>query len=160
MPQESGERRSTLMELSRVLFEGLRGGSLEHSVAPGSEVDRLVVPQMRFRIERERAGRLDRGLLGTFRRDWAAASFAGFCAQGAREEPAARGLGLQRPAWVLDRVLVVANLGGSRSASWLEGRFVYTAQGWKTLSLTRIEQPRRNHADLELAPCDVEAGLR
>lgn len=160
MPADPVERRGSLADLSRGLFEGLRAGSLESRVARGGEVDQLVVPEVRFRIERERAGRLDGNLLGTFQRDWANASFGGFCAQGARDEPAARGLGLQQPAWVLDRLLVVAKLDGSRSASWLEGRFIYTAQGWKTLSLTRIEQPRRHHADLELAPCDVETGLR
>jgi hypothetical protein len=63
---------------------------------------------------------------------------------------------------VLQRILVVARTGanGPRSASWLEGDFVYTAQGWRALSFHRIETPRRHHADLELAPCDVEAGLR
>jgi hypothetical protein len=161
MPVDPVARRSSLGELSLGLFEALRAGSLEQSVARGHEVDQLVDPQTRLRIERERAGRLDQGLLGSFRRDWAGASFAGFCAQGARDEAsAAQDLGLSRPAWVLERLLVVADLGGLRSASWLEGRFVFTDQGWKTLSLTRIEQPRRRHADLELAPCDVESGLR
>jgi hypothetical protein len=160
MPVDPALRRSSLGELSLGLFEALRSGSLEHSVARGHEVDRLVEPQTRLRIERERAGHLDRGLLGSFGRDWAGARFAGFCAQGARDEGAAGGLGLQQPAWVLERLLVVADLGGLRSAAWLEGRFVFTDQGWKTLSLTRIEQPRRRHADLDLAPCDVESGLR
>jgi hypothetical protein len=159
MPVDPVARRSSLDELSLGLFEALRAGSLEQSVARGHEVDQLVEPQTRLRIERERAGRLDQGLLGSFRRDWAGARFAGFCAQGARDEPATHGLGLQQPAWVLERLLVVADLGGLRSASWLEGRFVFTDQGWKTLSLTRIEEPRRRHADLELAPCDVESGL-
>ena len=159
MPNDPGERRTGLRELSVALFEALRGGSLDRAIAPRSEVDQLVAPEMRFRIERERAGRFDPGLLETFRRDWAGATFAGFCAQGARDEAAERGLGLVRPGWVLDRVLVVANVGEGRSASWLEGRFVYTARGWRTLSLTRIEEPRRHHSDLELAPCDVESGL-
>jgi len=160
MPVDPAARRGSLGALSLGLFEALRAGSLEPSMARDHEVDRLVEPQMRLRIERERAGRLEQGLLEGFRRDWAGARFGGFCAQGARDEPAANGLGLQQPAWVLERLLVVADLGSLRSASWLEGRFVFTDQGWKTLSVTRIEQPRRRHADLELAPCDVESGLR
>ena len=97
-----------------------------------------------------------------FRTDWGAATFAGFCAQGAREEAPRAGLGLTHAGWVLERILLVARGGAAAagSASWVEGDFVYTDRGWRVLSLRRVETPRRQHSDLELAPCDVEAGLR
>jgi hypothetical protein len=152
-----------LSELARVLFEGLRDGQLRSCFASPDELEALVVPEARFRLERDRSASLERAeSAASFRRDWALASYAGFCAQGARQERAGGGLGLTRPGWVLDRILVVADLGQGRprSASWLEGSFVYTEHGWKALSFRRIEPPRLHHADLELAPCDVESGLR
>jgi hypothetical protein len=163
MPRDAQARRASLVELGKTLFEGLRGGALRACFASQHELEALIVPEARFRLERERAESVARvDSASEFQRDWALASYAGFCAQGAREELARNSLGLTRPAWVLDRILVVADLGQgrARSASWLEGAFVYTEHGWKALSFRRIEQPRRHHADLELAPCDVESGLR
>jgi hypothetical protein len=163
MPHDAYARRASLVELGKELFEGLRGGALRACFASQNELEALIVPEARFRLERERAASVERvDSAAVFQRDWALASYAGFCAQGAREELAQSSLGLTRPGWVLDRILVVADLGQgrARSASWLEGAFVYTEHGWKALSFRRIEQPRSHHADLELAPCDVESGLR
>lgn len=163
MPRDATARRSHLGELGKMLFEGLRGGQLRSCFASQDELDALVVPEARFRLERDRSASVERvDTTASFQRDWAFASYAGFCAQGAREEAARNSLGLTGPAWVLDRILVVADLGQGRprSASWLEGAFVYTEHGWKALSFRRIEPPRLHHADLELAPCDVESGLR
>jgi hypothetical protein len=163
MPVDATVRRASLSELGKQLFDGLRTGGLRACFASPGEIDALIVPEARFRLERERAESVERvDSTGSFRSDWALASYGGFCAQGAREEAAGNSLGLTRPGWVLDRILVVADLGEgrARSASWLEGAFVYTAYGWKALSFRRIEPPRRQHADLELAPCDVESGLR
>jgi hypothetical protein len=163
MPPEAHARRSSLSELGKMLFEGLRGGELRGCFANQDELEALVAPEARFRLERDRADSVERvGATHHFQRDWGLASYAGFCAQGAREEAAGNSLGLTRPGWVLDRILIVADLGAGRprSASWLEGAFVYTGQGWKVLSFRRIEAPRMHHADLELAPCDVEWGLR
>jgi len=163
MPLDSDTRRSSLGELGRTLFEGLRDGTPNNCFASASELEALIVPEVRFRLERERAESLERvSAARVFRRDWAQARFVGFCAQGAREELAQQSLGLVSGGWVLERILVVADLGEGRprSAAWLEGGFVYTAQGWKALNIRRIEAPRVQHADLELAPCDVESGLR
>jgi hypothetical protein len=160
MPHDANLRRDSLSELGQRLFAALRAGSISQCVAPSSELDQLVVPEARLHVERERRAHGSFATSSVFPRDWAAASYAGFCAQGAREEPARAALGLAQPGWVLERILVVASLGTTRSASWLTGRFVYTEAGWKLLSLSQIEQPRRQHSDLDLAPCDVEAGLR
>lgn len=163
MPSDAQARRSSLTELGKVLFEGLRGGALRACFVKPDELDALVAPEARFRLERAREDSVERADAALdFQRAWAAASYAGFCAQGAREEAAGRSLGLTRPGWVLDRILVVADLGAGRprSAAWLEGAFLYTDRGWRALSFRRIEPPRLHHADLELAPCDVEWGVR
>ncbi len=163
MPPDAQARRASLSELGKMLFEGLRDGALRSCFVNQDELEALVAPGARFRLERARLDSVARADAAQhFQRDWAAASYAGFCAQGAREEAAGQSLGLTRPGWVLDRILVVADLGAGRprSASWLEGAFVYTGRGWKALSFQRIEAPRLHHADLELAPCDVEWGLR
>jgi hypothetical protein len=163
MPSDAELRRTSLRDLGQRLFDGLRAGSLEPNFANVRELDLILVPDARLQLERERARWQQRSFgLVSFRSDWSSASFVGFCAQGARVEPPHAGLGLTQAGWVLDRILVVARpeTAGPPSASWLEGDFVYTGQGWRVLSLRRVEPPRRHHADLELAPCDVEAGLR
>jgi len=160
MPPDASLRRDSLSDLGQRLFAALRSGSIGQCVATPFEVDQLLSPEARLHVERERRAHDGFATSSVFPRDWAGASYAGFCAQGAREEPAHAALGLAQRGWVLDRILVVASLGSTRSASWLEGRFVYTEAGWKLLSMRQIEQPRRQHSDLDLAPCDVEAGLR
>lgn len=163
MPAEASARRQSLSELGQRLFEGLRGRGLSSCFASVTELDTLIVPEVRFRRQREREASVERvSANGVFQRDWALASYAGFCAQGAREEPPGNGLGLTQRGWVLERILVVASLGDGqgRSAAWLEGAFVYTEQGWKALNFRRVEPPRRHHSDLDLAPCDVESGVR
>lgn len=163
MPHDAGLRRSSLQALGQSLFEGLRAGTLAPTFATQRELDAMLVPEARLRLDRERASSTTRGFrLEVFRSEWGAARFAGFCVQGARDEGRNAGLGLLEPGWVLDRFLVAVSVGdtGLRSAAWVEGDFVYTGEGWRALSLRRVEAPRRHHADLDLAPCDVEAGLR
>jgi hypothetical protein len=81
--------------------------------------------------------------------------------QRARIEPAGPPLGLREPGFVAERVLVVgAEPGGGKVAAWVEGSFVLTDQGFFAVSLQRLETPRRDHADLDLAPCDLEIGVR
>jgi hypothetical protein len=83
------------------------------------------------------------------------AEYAGVCLQGARVEDAGGVLGLQRPGWIFARALVIGRRpGGQRVASWLEGAFVYSDAGFRALDLERVEAPRWEHSDLELAPCD------
>lgn len=83
------------------------------------------------------------------------ATYAGICLQGAREEPAGGVLGLRSPGWVFDRALLIGTRpGGGRVASWIEGIFIFTDAGFGALDLERVENPRWEHSDLELAPCD------
>src|SRR4051794_14617252 len=108
MPPDARERRDSLTELGRRLFEALRTGRLQGCVASASELDQLVEPEARVRIEHERRAHESWAASSVFPRDWASASYAGFCAQGARDERAGGALGLRGQGWVLARILVVA----------------------------------------------------
>jgi hypothetical protein len=154
-------RRESLDQLARALFTAIQAEAPQQALAAPAELDELLPIQTRSRIEQERrrSGRQLSSLPGR-PAVWSSASYAGFCAQGARQEPAGGSLGLMEAAWLLDRVLVVADLGNARSASWVEGRFLFTDQGWRALTLSRVEAPRAGHSDLDLAPCDVEQGIR
>ena len=84
------------------------------------------------------------------------ADYAGVCVQGAREEAASGPLGLLTDAWVFDRILLIGRrAGGQRVAAWIEGVFVYSDTGFAALDLERVEEPRWEHSDLEIAPCDL-----
>ncbi len=87
--------------------------------------------------------------------------YLGVCLQGARLEPAEGELGLREPAWIFERALVAGRMAsGRRTAAWVEGVFVRTPEGFIALDLTSAEDPRWEHTDLEIAPCDMEEGIR
>jgi hypothetical protein len=87
--------------------------------------------------------------------------FMGLCLQGARLEVAAGPHGLRAPAFVFERALVAAKMSsGRRVAAWVEGVFVETEGGFVALDLHSVEDPRWEHTDLEIAPCDMEVGIR
>ena len=50
--------------------------------------------------------------------------------------------------------------GGGALAGWVEGEFLNTDAGFGALSLERVETPRRDHADLQLAVCELRARAR
>jgi hypothetical protein len=87
------------------------------------------------------------------------ASYAGICVQQGRSEPPGGALGLRASGFLFERALIVGREpGGGTVASWVEGHFVNTDVGFRALSLERVEPPRRDHADLELAVCELRAG--
>lgn len=108
-----------------------------------------------------RAGRADRdgtspsggaGRSGPWRR----AFYAGVCIQGARVEASGSPLGLREPTWVFERALIIGRRpDGRRIASWLEGAFAFSSRGFFALYLERVEAPRWEHSDLDLARCDL-----
>jgi hypothetical protein len=157
-PVDAAARRESLDDLGKRLFDAIRERRIGSVLAQGDELDALLVPEARARIERERQ-RVVHLNLSELAQPWAVAQYAGFCAQGALQGGVVDS-GLRGDGWQLDRILVVADLNRVQSASWVEGRFVFTDQGFKVLSLSRVEPPRARHADLELAPCDVERGIR
>lgn len=90
---------------------------------------------------------------------FAAARYTGVCVQRMRVEPAGGPLGLREPGWAVERLLVVATeAGGGDVAAWVEGEFLLTDIGIGAVWIDRVEGPRRDHADLELAVCDLRVG--
>ena len=86
----------------------------------------------------------------------ASATYAGICLQGARSVGVGDPPGLAQPGWVFDRVLIIGRRSsGQRVAAWLEGVFLYTDVGFGAIDLERVEEPRWEHSDLEIAPCDL-----
>jgi hypothetical protein len=152
--------RQSLDDLASTLFSALRAGRLEPVLVKPGELDRLLTVNGQMMVRREREEQaLSLSLSGTARA-WATSTYQGFCAQEAHGERGGSAYGLRQDAWVVPRVLVVGRRGKSRTAAWVEGRFFYTDRGWLALSVGRIEPPRSHHTDLEVAPCDVERGIR
>jgi hypothetical protein len=159
-PNDHTAWRMSLNTFAASMFSALRESELDPVLVAFSDLDAVLTPIGRMRVEHERAGHRPNLLQSAAARAWARASYVGFCIQGAHAEPANRSYGLRADAWIVDRMLVVAKRGRSRTAAWVEGTFLYTDQGWRALSVSRIEPPRSHHTDLEVAPCDVEYGIR
>jgi hypothetical protein len=160
LPSDATERTRSVDQLGETLFMALRSGRPRTALAPVVVLDDLLVPSARLRGERARAETERLGETSGWPIAWASARYAGFCAQGGRDEPALNGLGLREEAWVVSRVLLVGEAGSTRTAAWVEGAFVFTERGFQVLWFSRLEGPRAGHADLDLAPCDVERGIR
>lgn len=160
VPHE-GQRRDEAMErYGKRLYETLGRGQPQSLLADDVELRALLTPQAASRYT---ALRMGAGMRLDVRPEefvpFQQASFGGLCLQGSRLEPAGTPLGLSADGWVFDRALVVGvQPGGRRIAAWVEGTFVYTPEGFRALELSRVEAPRWEHSDLELAPCDMEVG--
>jgi hypothetical protein len=64
--------------------------------------------------------------------------------------------GLRQSGFVFERGLLIGReAGGGELAGWVEGVFVLTGQGFVALEIQRVEPPRRDHSDLELAECEI-----
>lgn len=162
VPHEMSARRAALREFGQRAIDVTLAGDLSGLVA-----DDLALRAILHGDAASRAAALR--VSGTPRNGYRARDFevlrggalAGVCVQNARLERASGPLGLLRDAWVFDRALVaVTGTSGERLGFWLEGSFVYTAKGFIAIAIARLEIPRWEHADLGLAPCDMDAGLR
>lgn len=162
VPEDGAAREEAIRQGGERLYGALAAGRPESLLADDVELRSLVDPETASRYAVLRLGtgvRLDVApeQLAPFAR----ARFGGVCLQGARLEPKGSRLGLLSDGWVFDRALVMGiEPGGRRLGAWVEGTFVYTPGGFVALSLSRVEVPRWEHSDLELAPCDMEVGLR
>ena len=158
VPENRDQRSDILRTAGRSIYRSLVEGNSSALYVPE---DRLADLMDAGAIERLRRARR----VGLLRPVPEPVSFLAFrqnqfrsaCLQNSRLEPAGTTMGLRQPAWVFDRVLIV---GGTspRFAAWVEGTFVYTSEGFRALLISRVETPRWEHADLELATCDLEAG--
>ncbi|MFW5875646.1 MAG: hypothetical protein ACOCXM_02800 [Myxococcota bacterium] len=162
VPDERGVRNRALERLGKRIYRALARGDVKSLLLDDLAFRRLLAPEAATRASAWRTGVRTRLAM---RREafevLEAAAYVGVCVQGSRLEPAGSPVGLREPGWVLDRVLVAGEKpGGSRLAAWVEGSFLYTDAGFGAISLDRVEEPRWEHSDLDLAPCDMEVGIR
>ncbi len=162
VPADGSTRDRAVRDGGRALYAALREGTPEVLLADDVLLRSLVDAEAASRYTALRMGTGVR--LGIHPEELGAlgpAEFGGVCLQGVRLEPGGSRLGLLADGWVFDRALVMGlEPGGRRMAAWLEGTFVYTPEGFVALVLSRVEAPRWEHSDLELAPCDMQVGLR
>jgi hypothetical protein len=161
IPPERGDREQVLRALGEELHGALREGHLDALLLDDTALDEILRPRAATRARASRAvGRRDPAAaadLALFRDT----TFEKLCLQGARTEARDDAVGLRHPGWVFDRALVAGRRAdGRRIGAWLEGSFVYTTRGFYAIGLRRVEAPRWEHSDLELAPCDMEANQR
>lgn len=161
VPASEQARHEALDRAGRRIYGALAAGRPERLLFDDLTLRRLLVPDAATQASALRAGLEVR--LGLRREAFSAfdgAKYLGICVQGARLEPAGTSMGLKHAGWMFDRALVAGiEPSGRRIASWVEGAFLFTTKGFGAISLDRVEEPRWEHSDLELAPCDMEAGL-
>jgi hypothetical protein len=163
-PDEHDARQVAVDELGQRAWDALRRGDPETLLYDDVALRALLEPDAATRFAARRS-LTDLGSCGTppgcaGHSDpptmLASARYVGLCVQGARLEPAGEVLGLKQEAWVLDRVLVIGSLPtGRRVAAWIEGTFVYSTHGFRAIDIERVEEPRWEHTDVEIAPCDL-----
>ncbi len=162
LPQEQSARERLLRDVGRRAFSAFSHGTPARLLLDDTALRALLESNAAnqaaaLRASTELAMQVppeDQALL-------ASGTFQGLCVQGAHLLPAGPPLGLRSAGFVFDRALIAASEpNGGRVAAWIEGTFVLTDRGFYALSLQRLESPRRDHADLDLAACDLELGLR
>lgn len=152
--------KPALAAFGQRLYSALSHGRPEEITFDEAALSRLLLPPADLRAQALRAQmpgprRLPREQSAV----WAGARYAEICVQQGRSEPRGGSLGLRAPGFVFERALVVGREpGGGALAGWVEGEFLHTDAGFGALSLERVEVPRRDHADLELAVCELRAG--
>lgn len=160
MPGESSDRHAAMDAFGRRLHAALVAGHPDDVLFGDDELRTLMGGEAATRVAARRASLSVR--LGTSPRvalALAHTEYLGVCLQDARDDDPA--LDLRAPGWTFRRVLLAAQQpGGRRTALWVDGVFVFTDGGFGALDLERVEDPRWEHSDLELAPCDMATRLR
>lgn len=158
-PDPTAVRRE-LDAFGRKLYAALTHGRPEGVLLDEAALRALLVPAAAERsIARRAYGSSVPPVAADARALLGAASYAGICVQQGRIEPEGGTLGLRHAGFLFERALLVGKEpGGGAVASWVEGRFVHTNAGFAVLGLERLEPPRRDHADLDLAVCELRAG--
>lgn len=158
-PIDTEDRRAAMDAIGRKLYASLSDGRPEQVLFDDEALRSLLETPAATRASALRPGVSARlAVRPEAFRPMREAQFSGICLQNARVEDAAGPLGLRSQGWVFDRALVIGTQpGGRRIASWVEGTFLFTDAGFGAIDLWRVEEPRWEHADLELAPCDMES---
>lgn len=159
-PASAQARERALYEFADRAFRVVQSGAPVSLVFDDAGLGRLLNPAAANRATLLRGAMLpDYGVPPAPFEALRGATFSGACFQGLRQEPAGTVTGLIEPGWVFERVLLVGREATGRIATWLEGEFLWTDAGFGALSVLSVEDPRRGHADLELAVCDVDLGV-
>lgn len=159
-PSDSAERAQALQQFAERAFR-----TLQHGHAVELVFDEVALGRLLNSPSATRAGGQRRSMpaaSGMAPRQFELlrdARFDGACFQGLHDEAEGSVVGLLQPGWMFERVLLVGSEPTGRLAIWLEGEFLWTDQGFGAISIQAVEAPRRNHADLELAVCDVDLGV-
>lgn len=157
LPEAPAVREEAFHEVGRRAFDALVTGATQPLLLEDDALRALLSPEAAnhasaLRVSASLAFEVDEQAAATL----AEASYSGVCVQHAQLSPAGPPLGLRRPGFTFDRVLVIGREpGGGQVAAWVEGSFVYTDRGFFAVALQRLSSPRRDHADLDLAPCDL-----
>lgn len=159
MPSDEAERHAVLRDLGQRLYAHLADGEPRAVLFDDAALGTLLEPEAATRARAVRVAPLhvhaDR--LALLRQ----AEPSSLCIQGGSQ--AGEGdppFALKGPAWVFERALVAGQRpGGQRVALWVEGTFVLSDSGFGAIALRRVEDPRWEHSDLELATCDVRVEL-
>lgn len=156
-PDTVDARTAAIDDLGRRIWDALSAGDPARLLYDEVDLRTLLEGPAATRITVRRTRIADRiGPTDDFVGLMSSADYAGICLQGARDEPAGGVLGLRSPGWVADRILIIGRRpSGQRIASWLEGLWLYSDQGFRAADFERVEEPRWEHSDLEIAPCDL-----
>lgn len=158
LPDAPAVRRAAIDALGRRAWDAMAAGRPAELLYDDRDLEVLVDRGAVTRIAARRLAHAERLAPepARLRVALASATYAGVCLQGARPEEAGGPIGLVADGWVFDRLLVIGRRPMNRRvAAWLEGVFVYSDAGFAALDLERVEEPRWEHSDLEIAPCDL-----
>jgi len=158
LPDDSLERDRVLARFGERLYGAVATGHLEEVVASDRARDALLKPEAAQRTSLELASGkgADAAVAPSDRAVWGSARYAGLCIQSGRLELPSGALGLSKAGFVFERGLLIGREpAGGELAGWVEGVFVLTEEGFVALEIERIEPPRRDHSDLELAVCEL-----
>src|SRR5262245_5291194 len=147
--------------MGRQIYAALADGEPLRLMLDASELKSILDMDGAMRVVALRARGSAPGFAAAEQRAaYSGSTYQGVCLDGARLEPAGGPFGLLRPAFVWNRVLVVAKQSdGSATAAWVEGAFMRTGDLVVALVLSRVEAPRRDHTDLTVLHCDESDGL-
>jgi hypothetical protein len=160
LPDAGPARKQLLSEIGRRIYAELRAGTPERLLLDDFALDRVLESAAASRNAVLRGRGLAAPRPDELRAALVETSYAGACFDRARPAVPAGELGLRESGFVFDRVLVVGReASGTRVAAWLEGTFLATDAGVYALLLSRVEAPRREHADLAIQQCDLMDGL-
>lgn len=160
LPEAGDARKQLLAESGRRIYAELRAGTPQRLLLDDLGMSRVLDSAAASSNAVLRARGVDAPRPDELRAAFAKTSYGGACFDRARPAVPAGELGLRQPGFVFDRVLIAGiEGGGTRVAAWLEGTFLATDAGVYALLLSRVEAPRRDHADLVIQQCDLADGL-